>query len=407
MKRLLVRPVEWLMSHRSSLPAWVNRLMESVARHPDGFVGRLAARLLGGDGAPATEVPDAAVRVFIGPTNYSGQGYRWARALEATDHALAAKAMEVTLPGGFGFPADSSVPITTANTSSEWADAQWNAVSHFTHVLFEAERPLFGRRFDRDIVREAHALEGAGVSIAFLAHGTDVRDPDRHAARTPWSPYPDDPRTATLRADAQANLRLLAELSRPIFVSTPDLLEDVPRSTWCPVVIDPTAFATDAPVLPRGAARIIHPSSSPVQKGSHLLEPALADMIEKGSVIYDAVTAVAADEMPARFAAADIVLDQFRIGSYGVAACEAMAAGRVVVGHVLPDVRAAVEAATGLTLPIVEATPDTLGDVVAGLLAEPDAAREIAAAGPAFVRVVHSGAFSAKILLEGWIRSGR
>ncbi|WP_438353553.1 hypothetical protein [Microbacterium sp. CJ88] len=403
MSRIAGRAIDWLMRHRSSLPGWMNRTMESVARDPDGVVGSLAARLLGGgDGVPV-DVPDARVRVFIAPTNYSGQGYLWARALEGAHEGLAARNMAVSLPGGFDFPSDSSVSIAVVNASARWGDAQWHSVSRFTHVLIEAERPMFGKRFGRSVREEVGALTAAGVSVAFLAHGTDIRDPDRHATRTPWSPYPEDPRTAALREDARANLELLRTLRRPVFVSTPDLLLDVPGSLWCPVVVDVERFATDAPVFARTTPRVIHASSAPVQKGSHLIRPALAPLIDSGAVTYEAVSGASAAEMPTRFAAADIVVDQLRLGSYGVAACEAMAAGRVVVGHVLPDVRAQVEQATGLELPIVEATPDSLARVVAGLVQDPDAARARAAAGPGFVQTVHDGSFSARVLLGEWI----
>ena len=84
--RLVAGPIDWMVRHRSSMPAWVDRLMESVARHPDGVAGRIVSRLLGGGGpGPVTAVPDAPVRVYIAPTNYSGQGYQWARALERAD----------------------------------------------------------------------------------------------------------------------------------------------------------------------------------------------------------------------------------------------------------------------------------------------------------------------------------
>ena len=87
-----------------------------------------------------------------------------------------------------------------------------------------------------------------------------------------------------------------------------------------------------------------------------------------------------------------------------IAACEAMASGRVVVGHVLPMVRERVERDFGIELPIVEANADTLGDVIAGLVADPERARRLAADGPAFVHRVHSGPASAEALLTHWIR---
>lgn len=405
MSGLMSRCISWAVKHRSHMPRWVGSLMESAARNPDGFIGQLSARMLGGGGAvAATTVPEAAVRLYIAPTNYSGQGYRWARAVEQSDARIGARNMAIELPGGYAFPADSLVPIATINASAEWAAAEWQSVSHFTHVLVEAERPMLGKQFGRSVDREVAALSEAGVSVAFICHGTDIRDPDRHATLTPWSPYPEDPRTDELRADAQANLALLERWRRPTFVSTPDLLADVPWAVWCPVVVDAMKFATDTHALASGRVpRVIHASSNPLQKGSDRIEPALAPLIEAGALEYALITATPAAEMPGVFAASDIVLDQFRAGSYGVAACEAMAAGRVVVGHVLPSVRAHIEREMGLELPIVEATTDTLRGVVEGLINDPQRARAIAAAGPDFVARVHSGAASARVLRSHWI----
>lgn len=402
---LFGRAADWLVRHRSSLPQWANRVLEAPARNPDGLIGRLTMRALGGSApAPTTDVPDTDVRVYIAPTNYSGQAYRWARALEAADPTLGGRNMAEELPGGFAFPADTLVPFAVAQGSEKWAAAQWSAVAAFTHVLIEAERPLFGRRFDRDVETEIRALEQAGLSVAYICHGTDVRDPARHAELTPWSLYPEDPRTATLQADAATNRDLLERVRRPTFVSTPDLLLDVPWAVWCPVVVDVERFANDREVGGNGSMRIIHAASAPLQKGSHYIEPALRPLLDDGSVHFRMVTGTSSSEMPAVFAAADIVIDQFRAGSYGVAACEAMAAGRVVVGHVLPQVREHVERTSGRALPIVEATPDTLRTVVQDLLDAPDEMRRLAQEGRSFVRDVHSGEASARALLQNWIR---
>lgn len=403
MSKQMMRLAEWAMRNRKRMPLWAQRLMESAARRPDGLVGRLAGKALGGGESPVTEVPDSATRIYIAPTNYAGQGYQWARALERADPGIAARNMAVELPGGFAFPADTPVPIAAVNASLDWAESEWQAARRFTHVLVEAERSMFGRRFDRDLEAEIAALEQESISVALICHGTDIRDPDRHAALTRWSPYPDDPRTDTLRIDARRNLELLQRLRRPTFVSTPDLTLDVPRATWCPVIVDTSRFATDAPVLTDDRPLVIHTSSDAVQKGSHHIEPALAALIAADRIRYELVTGVASQDMPGVFASADIVLDQFRLGSYGAAACEAMAAGRVVVGHVLPQVRDRIRRDTGVELPIVEATPDTLAEVLTGLIENPEASRTLAASGPAYVNRVHSGAASAEALLRNWI----
>lgn len=395
---------EWLMRRRSKLPEWMNRAMEQVARDPDGLLGRIAGRLLRGEDVPPTSVPDAPLRLYIAPTNYSGQGYAWARAVERADPEIEARNMAVELPGGYGFPADSAVPIATVNASDAWAAAEWEAARRFSHVLVEAERSMFGRRFARDLRTEVAALEDAGVSVAFLCHGTDVRDPDAHARRTRWSPYPEDPRTDALRADAAANLALLELLRRPTFVSTPDLLDDVPWATWCPVVVDVDRFTTDVPAFQREVPRVVHLSSSAVQKGTHLITPALDALAADGLIEYRAVTGASVADVPAVYRDADIVLDQFRLASYGVAACEALASGRVVVGHVSPENRARVASATGRDLPIVEATPDTVERVLRELVTDPDHARAVAADGRPFVSAVHDGRMSARTLIDSWVR---
>ena len=263
---------------------------------------------------------------------------------------------------------------------------------------------MFGRQFGRDLRAEISALHEQGVSVAYICHGTDIRNPRAHAARTEWSPFPEDPRTENLQSDAEKNLRLLEETRLPTFVSTPDLIEDVPWATWCPVIVDTERFHTESSLFTSSIPNVIHVSSSSVQKGSDLLDQSLVSLRSRGLIHYELVTGASSADMPGIYADADIVLDQFRLGSYGVAACEAMAAGRLVIGHVLPSVREHVRSTHGLELPIIEATPDTLSAVLEELIGEPGRVTRLAAAGPAFVQAVHDGTASAQALLHGWIR---
>ena len=214
-----------LMKNRHRLPRFLNRLMDNVARNPDGVASRVASFILGGSSARnvpvPTPVPDADVRVYIGPTNYSGQGFLWARALERGKSGINSKNMAVELPGGFDFAADSLVPVGAYNTSRKWQEAELKAVEGFTHVLFEAERPLFGSLFGRDIAREVAALHAKGISCAFLCHGTDIRSPRRHLSQNRWSPFVcGSEQMNRLQSDADANLALLrARRSRGDLVS--------------------------------------------------------------------------------------------------------------------------------------------------------------------------------------------
>jgi len=65
-------------------------------------------------------------------------------------------------------------------------------------------------------------------------------------------------------------------------------------------------------------------------------------------------------------------------------------------------VRDRVRSLAGREVPIVEADPHTLGDVVTGLIADRDAAAERAVAGPGFVTELHDGRRSAEVL-KPWL----
>jgi glycosyltransferase involved in cell wall biosynthesis len=164
------------------------------------------------------------------------------------------------------------------------------------------------------------------------------------------------------------------------------------------VIVDVDTWRSNAPVLQRELPVVAHAPSVSAMKGTELIDPVMQSLAERGLITYRRVEGVDPAEMPAVYRDADIVLDQFRVGSYGVAACEAMAAGRIVVGHIAQHVRDRVVADTGLELPVVGATPDTIEQVVLDLISHPERAREVAARGPAFVEQVHDGRRSAEAL---------
>ena len=396
------------MVNRNTLPRVVNAAIDAIADAPMSPLGRLAARRMGRPAprgsVPATTFDDRPRRVLIAPVNYSGQGREWARALEAADPDISARNMAIDVIGGFSYTADLVVPVGTYHNDPDWQRRQFDAAAHATHVLIEAEEPPFGRLMGRSVVAQARALLDRGVNVAFLAHGTDARLPSRHISTNEMSYYA-DPSIYLPRAEALAarNIALVEGSGRPAFVSTPDLLLDLPDATWCPVVVDPRRWAAER--APRDAAtplRVAHAPSVAAAKGTALIMPTLELLQAQGIIRLDLISGVSSAEMPSVFAEADVVLDQFRAGSYGVAACEAMAAGCIVIGSLSDQVRTEVRTRTGLDVPILEATPATLESVLRELANEPDLGARRAAM-VKFVGAVHDGRRSARALLEGWI----
>lgn len=386
-------------------------MIDRIADSPTSIIGRLAARRYGKPVPGAvgvTTFDDRPTRVLIAPVNYSGQASAWASALERRSPRISARNMAVEVPGGFDYPADLLVPVPTYHNDTAWQRAQLDAALTATHVLIEAEEPPFGRLLGRSVAAQADALLEGGVDVAFLAHGTDVRLPSRQLRDSPWSFY-NDPEIYMARDEVVAarNIALLEASGRPVFVSTPDLLEDVAGARWCPVAVDIERWAAPRQSRRTGAPlRVAHAPSVSVLKGTHLIRGALDLLESEGLIELDLIQGVPTSQMPARFAAADVVIDQLRVGSYGVAACEALASGCVVLGHLSDRVREFVRNETGLEAPIVEATPDSMEHVLRGLAAQEDL-DALRAAGDAFVRAIHDGRRSAQVLDEAWLGVAR
>lgn len=313
--------------------------------------------------------------------------------------------MQFVRAASFHFAVDLAVASGYGAYSRSWQRAQARALKVNQAVVVESALPVLGGYGDGDPLSQIRELQDAGVRVALLFHGSDLRDPDGHLEREPASYFGvDDAFTAEMR-EKTARSRVLAEQAGvPVFVSTLDLLTEIPEATWLPVVVDAHAWATArAPLAHGGIPRVVHVPSNAHIKGSDLIEGTLRDLHARGVIDLHTVTGVTHAEMPGIFGAADIVLDQFRGGPYGVAACEAMAAGRLVVSHV--PYRERIHDHTGEHVPIIEATHETLAETLNKLIADPADALTTASRGPGFVAKHHDGTRSGEVLAE-WLHKG-
>ncbi len=378
----------------------------ALDRLPEGLRLRLFGARYGfgpGDVPPPIVPPQGRVRLYIAPVNFAGQAYRWARAAEMLPGVGAANMQYRNPTGDFGFPADYSLPTAVFLKSRRWQERQFEAVANgFTHVLVEAVRPIFGDLFGGDLAREVEALHERGVRVGLIAHGTDVRVPRQHRADNPYSPFHGDEwdQTEALERSASARSELAARLAVPTFYSTATLARHLPPATWLPVVIDPDAWAH--PVEPLSGDRlpvVVHVPSSGIVKGTQFVRAAGEKLAAEGLIDYREVHGVPTAEMPALYRSADIVVDALRMGNYGVAAVEAMAAGRVTVTYLTPLAEQEAREA-GAEPPCVRSDPDRIEDTLREICRDPATFRALAAQGPGFVRRTHDGRRSAAALAD-------
>ncbi|WP_148232498.1 glycosyltransferase [Janibacter sp. HTCC2649] len=247
------------------------------------------------------------------------------------------------------------------------------------------------------IVRDIDKLRERGRAVALIAHGSDVRSPDLHMDLSASSYFHNAPNdwVEAARQRSATNRSIATTSGLPLFVSTPDLINDLPMAKWLPLTIDLEA----SPFIPRAwnrRPRVLHlPSRSfPPIKGTELIEQVLADLSRQGILEWVRKPTLRHTEFIKLLASVDIVVDQILGGSYGVTTVEAMASGCVVVGNV--ETLAARHMAEAP--PVVQAGPGELAETLGWIAGEPNMLERHSELGRGFVKRWHEGKAASQVL---------
>ena len=168
-----------------------------------------------------------------------------------------------------------------------------------------------------------------------------------------------------------------------------------PRGRWPEYdVIPPAIVLTDwqpSPTEPGDVLRVAHAPSKRAVKGTDTVLAAVESLRSRGAPIeLDLIEGVPNREARLRYAEADVIVDQLRIGWYGMLAIESMALAKPVVVHLDEQAAAETEDAFGVELPLVRASEETLEDVLAGLVEVRESLPELGRRSREYVERVHA-----------------
>jgi hypothetical protein len=183
--------------------------------------------------------------------------------------------------------------------------------------------------------------------------------------------------------------RLYIDLCRSIadelVVSDPELLSYVPTAKVVSRAIDMSEWNYVG--LPqRERPLIVHaPSRQGVKGTRHIL--AAIEILKAEGLPFDFQLVENMPQSEARkvYESCDIIVDQLRIGWYGVLAAEGMALGKAVVSYIRDDLLSGFEGAP----PVMVANPDTILSVLRELIISPGLRAEVADRGYTFCRANH------------------
>jgi len=139
---------------------------------------------------------------------------------------------------------------------------------------------------------------------------------------------------------------------------------------------------------------IVHAPNHMAVKGSAFIEEAIQRLIEEGYRIqYDCLHGKSNDEVLETVKNADIVVDQLIIGWHGIFAVEAMAFGKPVIARTREDLLRTYEEIGCLKkgeMPLIDARPTTIYDVLKNLLDHPETWEDIGRKSRIYVEKHHS-----------------
>lgn len=217
---------------------------------------------------------------------------------------------------------------------------------------------------------DALALKAAGKHLYFSFRGSECRVSEVFVQATPYHYVNDEP--SLFRDDFSDfnKIQYMESISRlfdGVFVTDPELQSYVPNSVILPRAINLEEYDYNPP-SESNQPLIVHAPSNRGVKGTRFVLEAVNELRSDGyNFEFSLIEGMSHEEARALYRSADIIIDQLRIGWYGVLAVEAMAFGKPVICYIRDDLKHYLP----FPAPLAIANPDNLSDVLKQLIEDP------------------------------------
>lgn len=226
-------------------------------------------------------------------------------------------------------------------------------------------------------LRDLPLLKAAGKTIVVTYQGDDARQGDwirTHFELSaiqgvgPWYYTPDSDERK------RAAIARFGRYADRIYALNPDLLHVLPKAAeFLPYAhVDPRLWSAAAPAgASCGPLVVAHAPTHRGVKGTPLILDACRGLQAEGiNFELDLIEGVTRAQARARYERADLVVDQLLAGWYGGVAVEVMALGRPTIAYLRQGDLDCLPAEMRAQLPVIEATPATITEVLRRWLTE-------------------------------------
>jgi len=326
------------------------------------------------------------LRVLHGPTGAAGQPFAVSRA----QRRLGLHADCVCIDQSkFGYGADRRIELLSDDLG-DLSRFISDVVSEYDvfHFYF---RPFFQfetRRLHFPTGLDLLALRAAGKTVIFHYRGSEVRTAERFRALSPFNYVDENPHGLFDKfpeATVDAFMAYVRGVAHEVLVPDPELQSYVPGSKIVPRAIDLCEWEYLG-VPDDEVPLVVHAPSRRVVKGTDWVLDAVQELKNEGlSFRFMLVENLTNAEARDVYRQASIVVDQLRIGWYGVLAVEAMALGKATISYIREDLVHHLES----DMPLAVADPTTLKNTLRTLITDSEARRRLGERGRAYVERVH------------------
>jgi len=346
---------------------------------------------------------DKSKRIFHGPGPSAGQPR--ILSAEMQSNGVEAYSVNIVREAAFAYEKDIAFPYRVGAIDPKhllyWAARRFE-IFHF-YFRTTANYVTDGS-VSKEIFQDVHILRALGCKVIMHFRGTEARLQsvfERNNAFA-WSGDEDPfPGGDTLRKNI---LKRADGLFYKLLVTDPELQSYVENSMVLQRAID---FKKIDVILgehkssPQKSSdkkiRIAHAPSRRALKGTKIVLDVIQKLIDQGMDIeLDVIEQVTNIEALNRMAQADLVIDQMRIGWYGVLAVEAMALGKPTIAYIRNDLVDKLEP----DCPIIKSNPDSFMDDLSALLRDKKKLAAIGVKSRKFAKRYHCSKVVAKKATE-------
>ncbi len=286
----------------------------------------------------------------------------------------------------FSYPSDFHIPPPSDINDFEEI---YNKHLKSSNIFHYHSRPiLFKAHYPSPTGLDLTLLRAAGHKLFYNFRGSELRLASVFKKASPYnyvSENPDGIFTKYCEPEQRVYRDYVKGICNGVFVTDPELGTYLTEAIICPRALDLNKWRNIGIKFTR-KLKILHAPSRRVVKGTREIEHAINSLIKEGySIEFRLIEGMSNDEARKSYEWADIIIDQLRIGWYGVLAVEGMALGKAVISYIRDDLKHYLP----FPSPLCYANPENIYDVLKALLENPENIISLGKRGRSYVEETH------------------